>query len=193
LDILLEYIPAGSARTVLDKFGKIEEKIVRIYTRQILTGLEHLHRNTIIHGNLKCSNVLVDSEAVIKLSDFFLSGFLFAKLDKTKMEEKWADFHPYWVAPELLSGKNCEKSDIWSIGCVVIEMLTSQNPWGEKGELPIGDFFKLLSNPTGNPNTSQIISQQNHCTHHQFQKNAKISWTTVLNANLKSGRRPNTS
>lgn len=44
LSILLEYVPGGSIRTMLDRFGPLGEPIVRAYTRQLLLGLEYLHR-----------------------------------------------------------------------------------------------------------------------------------------------------
>lgn len=70
VDILLEFVPAGSIRTLLDKFGVFDEKLVQIYTRQMLDGLAYLHANGIIHRDLKCANVLVDNGGVVKLSDF---------------------------------------------------------------------------------------------------------------------------
>ena len=49
LCIFLEYIPGGSVKTLIDKFGPLNENVVRSYTRQLLLGLEYLHRNGIAH------------------------------------------------------------------------------------------------------------------------------------------------
>ena len=55
---------------MLDKFGTFDEPLIKIYTAQILEGLNHLHDNGIIHRDIKCANILVDTQGVIKLSDF---------------------------------------------------------------------------------------------------------------------------
>ncbi len=70
MDILLEFVPGGSIRSLLDKFDSFDEKLVMIYTRQMLEGLKYLHANDIIHRDLKCANVLVDNNGIVKLSDF---------------------------------------------------------------------------------------------------------------------------
>lgn len=53
LSILLEYVPGGSIRTMIDRFGPLGEPIVRAYTRQLLLGLEYLHRAGIAHRDIK--------------------------------------------------------------------------------------------------------------------------------------------
>lgn len=70
VDIILEFVPGGSIRQLLDKYHAFDERLVKIYTRQMLEGLRYLHANGIIHRDLKCANVLVDNLGVIKLSDF---------------------------------------------------------------------------------------------------------------------------
>ena len=66
----MEYVPGGSIRNLLNQFEAFDERLVKIYTRQMLEGLKYLHDNGIIHRDLKCANVLVDNMGVIKLSDF---------------------------------------------------------------------------------------------------------------------------
>lgn len=53
LNILLEYVPGGSIASLLAKFGSFKESVVRVYTKQILMGLEYLHTNGIIHRDIK--------------------------------------------------------------------------------------------------------------------------------------------
>jgi serine/threonine protein kinase len=55
LSIFLEYVPGGSIRSLIDRFGALQEPLVRVYTRQLLLGLEYLHRNGIAHRDIKVS------------------------------------------------------------------------------------------------------------------------------------------
>ena len=136
VEILLEYVPNGSIKNLLDKYGAFNEKIVRIYTKQIIEGIDYLHTNNIIHRDLKCANVLVDNDAKIKLTDFGSSKKLIEKDSFDNFESsKSLKGSPYWMAPEVQITKVVQRighgtpADIWSIGCVVIEMLTGKPPW----------------------------------------------------------------
>lgn len=62
IDIVLEMVSGGSIRQILDRFGQFDETLVRIYTIQIMEGLRYLHNKEIVHRDLKCANVLVNTE-----------------------------------------------------------------------------------------------------------------------------------
>ena len=70
LNIFLEYVPGGSIASLLAKFGSFKESVVRVYTKQIVMGLEYLHANGIIHRDIKGANILVDNTGLVKLADF---------------------------------------------------------------------------------------------------------------------------
>jgi serine/threonine protein kinase len=70
LSIFLEYIPGGSIKALINKFGALEESVAQSYTRQLLLGLEYLHRHGIAHRDMKGANCLVSNDGVIKLADF---------------------------------------------------------------------------------------------------------------------------
>jgi len=138
VDIILEYVPGGSLRSLLEKFGKFDEKIVKVYSRQLLAGLHYLHDKGIIHRDIKCANILVDSEGTIKLSDFGASKRLQSRKRKAHrhhISSKSLKGSPYWMAPEVVrrSGHN-HKADIWSVGCTIMEMLTGVPPWTDQAK-----------------------------------------------------------
>jgi mitogen-activated protein kinase kinase kinase ANP1 len=102
----------------------------------MLEGLRYLHFNGIIHRDLKCANVLVDNNGIIKLSDFGASKKILQNfdtndnlLDNSALSKTFIG-SPYWMAPEVIKKTGHGKpADIWSLGCCVIEMLTSMPPW----------------------------------------------------------------
>ncbi|KAJ1268460.1 hypothetical protein BS78_07G137100 [Paspalum vaginatum] len=128
LNILLEFVPGGSIQSLLGRLGSFPEAVIRKYTKQLLHGLEYLHRNGIIHRDIKGANILVDNKGCIKLADFGASK----QVEKlaTATAAKTMKGTPYWMAPEVIvgSGHNCS-ADIWSVGCTVIEMATGKPPW----------------------------------------------------------------
>jgi serine/threonine protein kinase len=103
----------------------------------MLEGLKYLHLNGIIHRDLKCANVLVDNMGVIKLSDFGASKRIIEELNYESSDSmsKSLKGSPYWMAPEVVRKIGHGKpADIWSLGCCVLEMLTSKPPWYEHGK-----------------------------------------------------------
>ena len=69
----MQQVPGGSVGRCIRKHGKFEEAVVKWFTVQILSGLEYLHRNGIVHRDLKADNMLVDLDGNCKISDFGIS------------------------------------------------------------------------------------------------------------------------
>ncbi|CAM6101731.1 unnamed protein product [Calypogeia fissa] len=131
LNILLEFVPGGSIASLLGKFGSFTEPVIRMYTKQLLLGLEYLHSNNILHRDIKGANILVDNKGCIKLADFGASKKVVELA--TISEAKSMKGTPYWMAPEVIrqTGHNWQ-ADIWSVGCTVIEMATGKPPWSQQ-------------------------------------------------------------
>ena len=128
VDILMEYMPGGSVRQLINKFSKLHEKTVQKYTCQLLCGLDYLHSQGIIHRDIKCANLLVDNEGTIKLSDFGASTHPRDALEINRSLKG----SPYWIAPEVAARTGHSfAADVWSVGCVVIEMITGNPPWSQ--------------------------------------------------------------
>uniref|UniRef100_A0A914X293 Uncharacterized protein n=1 Tax=Plectus sambesii TaxID=2011161 RepID=A0A914X293_9BILA len=132
--IFMEYMAAGSLRQLILEFGPIKEPASIKYIEQLLDGLAYIHKIGIVHCNLKCDNILSDGQGNVKLGDF---GIAVQKLINTanhsyfiQDEKRGGTYH--WMAPEVLNGKGCSRrSDIWSLGCTIVEMLTGERPHGK--------------------------------------------------------------
>jgi len=129
IDILLEYIPGGNLKLIITKYKTLEVPIIRNYGRQLLEGLNYLHSNKIIHRDLKPANILITQDGVLKLTDFG-SCKEFTDLDISL--SKSLKGSPYWMAPEVvrLEGHSFS-ADIWSFGCILIEMIKGRPPWSD--------------------------------------------------------------
>ncbi|KAG8221003.1 Pkinase-domain-containing protein [Butyriboletus roseoflavus] len=128
LNIVLEYAESGSLGQTLKAFGKLNEHLVASYVVKILEGLYYLHKCEVVHCDLKAANILTTKTGNIKLSDFGVS----LNLRAMERELNSVAGTPNWMAPEVIELKGASpKSDIWSLGCTVIELLTGRPPYGE--------------------------------------------------------------
>ena len=127
LNIFLEYVPGGSINSMLTNYGPFEEPLVRNFTRQILIGLNYLHSKSIIHRDIKGANILIDIKGEVKISDFGISK----KLSPSNQEKRASlQGSVYWMAPEVVKQiATTPKCDIWSMGCLLIEMFTGKHPF----------------------------------------------------------------
>ncbi|AQK46872.1 MAP3K epsilon protein kinase 1 [Zea mays] len=141
LHIILEYVENGSLANIIkpNKFGPIPESLVALYIAQVLEGLVYLHEQGVIHRDIKGANILSTKEGLVKLADFGVA---------TKLTEADINTHsvvgtPYWMAPEVIEMSGvCAASDIWSVGCTVIELLTCAPPYYDLQPMPA--LFRIV-------------------------------------------------
>nr|XP_029491431.1 mitogen-activated protein kinase kinase kinase 19 isoform X1 [Oncorhynchus nerka] len=131
VSIFMEYVPGGSIASVLHRFGPLPERVLALYTRQILEGVSYLHLNRVIHRDLKGNNVMLMPTGVVKLIDFGCARRLRCLTHTYSHSDLLKSVHgtPYWMAPEVINETgHGRKSDIWSVGCTVFEMATGKPP-----------------------------------------------------------------
>jgi mitogen-activated protein kinase kinase kinase len=135
LNIFMEYVAGRSMYGHLYEFGAYSEQSVKKPVRQILSGLKYLHSKGIIHRDLKSKNILVSNRGVPKLADFGSAKIIDRTQESQVNSMLEASVHvctPLYFPPEfVLNNVYTEKSDIWSFGCVVIEMVSAKLPWSE--------------------------------------------------------------
>ena len=123
--MITEYLPKGSLYEYLHhKRKKLTEKQKIKIALQIAIAIQYIHSRKILHCDLKSSNVLLDENFKIKLSDFGLSYFM-SEIPKGTV---FGTYH--WMAPEILNdGKYEITSDIFSYGMILWELLTGTTPY----------------------------------------------------------------
>lgn len=171
LYIVMEYAEGGSLLHVQKKFGKtFPENLISQYMYQVLLGLDYLHKQSIIHRDIKAANILL-SNGVAKLSDFGISK----KVEEAKNETDF-NFSAYWTAPEVINmdGYN-EKCDIWSLGITAIELFCGQPPYYDLAAVPAA--FKIVQNerpplPEGTSTDFRSFLEQCLTKTVQFRKSA---------------------
>ncbi|KAI7827364.1 kinase-like domain-containing protein [Kickxella alabastrina] len=137
LFIFLEYVSGGSVSSALASFGMFPESLVRTYTGQILEGLVYLHDQGIIHRDIKGGNVLIDQDGSVKISDFGISKRVDEVVASSKKDRRASlQGSVFWMAPEVVKDtKYTIKGDVWSLGCLVIEMITGAHPFPELDQM----------------------------------------------------------
>lgn len=147
ISIFLEYISGGSIGSCLRRHGKFEEPVVASLTRQTLSGLAYLHREGILHRDLKADNILLDVDGTAKISDFGISK----KTDNIYGNDRTNSMQGsvFWMAPEVIRPQDegySAKVDIWAVGCVVLEMFAGRRPWSQ--EETVGAIYKIAQGET---------------------------------------------
>ncbi|KAK9168421.1 hypothetical protein Syun_000561 [Stephania yunnanensis] len=131
LSIVTEYLSRGSLYRLLHKSGVREMLDMRrrlSMAYDVANGMNYLHRRNppIVHRDLKSPNLLVDMKYTVKVCDFGLSRLK----ENTFLSSKSAAGTPEWMAPEVLRDEpSNEKSDIYSFGVILWELVTMQLPW----------------------------------------------------------------
>jgi hypothetical protein len=147
LSIYTEYVECGSIGDLIKKFGPLPLAVIQKYMYQILEGLRYLHEQQITHRDIKADNILVTKKGRVKLADFGSAMVLHASLLQGR-EAPAASVEiagsPLFCAPEIIDGgPPSPAADIWSLGCVGIEML-QRRVWNvEESENIFAVLFRI--------------------------------------------------
>ena len=173
ISIFIEYVSGGSLASMLSKFGKFSENLIRIYTKQILMGLSHLHDHQIMHRDIKGANILVDNNGIIKLTDFGASKKM---NDLATMTEGFKSLKgtPYWMAPEVIRQTgHGRQADIWSVACTIVEMATGKPPWSQFTS-QVAALFHIASGKSAPPIPSHLSKDAQDFLRLCFQRDPKM-------------------
>ncbi|GMF57656.1 unnamed protein product [Phytophthora fragariaefolia] len=158
-----EYASLGSLAEYAGKFNSFwHEKppLMWKYLYEAALGLEYLHERGIVHGDLRCRNILVGSDGLAKLSNFGLAGF--TRKSSSVSNVVWS---MRWQAPEVLEGNApSRESDVYSLGMCILEAESGEIPWcrdnparaSEKKMKWNANTQERASNRTNDPNSPEL-------------------------------------
>ena len=157
--VVMEYIDGGALTDVIFANENVmTENHIAAICKIVLEGLEYLHTRpeAIIHRDIKSDNILVGTDASIKITDFGFSAQVSAQQQKRQTVAGTS----YWMAPEVIKGELYgPKVDIWSLGIMAHEMWEGEPPYMDKD--PIKALFLIVSKgrpPFKKQNTSAQFS-----------------------------------
>jgi serine/threonine protein kinase len=121
--MVMEYVKGKTLERILDKEKILDCDRSVDYIKQIAYGIDHAHKNKIIHRDLRPSNIMISEEGTAKITDFGTSAWLSnVPYASTRIGS------PPYMAPEQFLGKAGFGSDIYSMGCIFYEMIIGRPP-----------------------------------------------------------------
>jgi eukaryotic-like serine/threonine-protein kinase len=139
--IAMEFLDGRSLKELIVSRGAAPINVAIEYARQILSALRFAHRHGIVHRDIKPHNVLVDSEGRVKVTDFGIARAGTSQMTETGSIVGTAQY----LSPEQARGGEVDpRSDLYSLGVVLYELLTGKTPFD--GDTPVEIAMKHLSN-----------------------------------------------
>jgi serine/threonine-protein kinase len=144
--LVMEYVHGKTVRELISYHGRVPVAVaLRVYN-DVLLGLGVLHDNEIIHRDIKPSAIFVDNRGNVKLADFDIARKITEKEIITKKGEKIGS--PLYMSPEQSMGRELDiRSDIFSSGITLYEMITGTPPWKNNDDFFSENNYWLHPNP----------------------------------------------
>lgn len=158
--IVMEYIKGETLKDYIKSMGSLDEQETIRISRQIAEALKHAHSNKIVHRDIKPHNILLTSDGIVKVADF---GIARASTSSTINNTSNVIGSVHYFSPEQARGGYVdEKSDIYSLGIVMYEMITGSLPFDADNHISVAmkqiqEKPILPSNKLNNKKISQSL------------------------------------
>ena len=169
--ILYESLKLKNVEKLIEEYGGLDEKIIQMYIKQLLEGLKYLHENNVYHKNIKPSNILVDNDGTIKISDWLVDSLILGSAEEIYNKLLESDTIDYYIPPffikaiinfkeEKSNETNRERQsshknkmifndwrsyDLWCLGCLIVEVYSRKKPWSHYSFKNNEEFFDFLN------------------------------------------------
>jgi serine/threonine protein kinase/predicted Zn-dependent protease len=145
--ITMEYVPGEDLKSFIHRVGALPVGKAVSIARQVCDGLAEAHRVGVVHRDLKPQNIMIDRDGNVRIMDFGIARSVKAK-GITGANVMIGT--PEYMSPEQVDGKEADRrSDIYSLGIVLFEMLTGRLPF--EGDTPLSVAVKQKSEPAPDP------------------------------------------
>lgn len=149
--IVMELVEGITLKNYIQRKGRLNNRETIGIALQVIDGIEQAHKMGIVHRDIKPQNMIVGTDGVVRIADF---GIARAATQQTVNATVMGSVH--YISPEQArSGIADERSDIYSFGCTLYEMLTGKVPYD--GETSVAVVFSHLENPI--PRVSEAVSE----------------------------------
>lgn len=153
VQIVMEYVAGGSVAKVVRRCGALSESVAALYLRDVLEGIAFLHDKChVCHRDVKSENILLTPDGRCKVADYGASRTLQAVAGggPSAMLTSCVGT-PHYMAPEVVRNEPYgRRADIWSIGCVMFELLTGKPPQYGAGN-PMALLYRVASSDDAVP------------------------------------------
>ncbi len=179
--IIMRFVDGESLADILAREGKFSEERALDIFGQICEALSHSHMKGIVHRDIKPSNIIISKTEsggdMVHIVDFGIARCVYDEVTKTQALTKAVDVFgsPRYMSPEQLLGQTVtEKSDIYSLGCVLYEMLTGAPPFTEDN--PVKLILQHISEP---PDLSKVPTNLQSLLHVCLAKEPEMRLPTI--------------
>lgn len=179
--LVLEYAAGGTLADLIRKQKKLSENTVKEYLKMILRGLSCIHKLGFVHVDLKPANILafpqIDGKMKLKIADFGLSRRCNKKREcNFKLKFRGT---PMYMSPESIYGEVNTPLDIWSLGCILVEMVTGKHAWDDCIDLE-QLMLKLRVNMETPKIPEELSKEGKDFLEKCFDRNPKRRWTADM-------------
>ena len=145
--ITMEYIPGEDLKSFMRRSEQLSVRKIISIAKQVCEGLAEAHRLGVVHRDLKPGNIMIDREGNTRIMDF---GIARSVEEKGQTDTRSLIGTPKYMSPEQVEGRGIDRrSDIYSLGIILYEMVTGQVPFD--GDTALAIALKQKTEPTPDP------------------------------------------
>lgn len=175
LFIVMEYVEGIDIYDLLDKCGRMPFDVATIIAMQVARALDYVHYRNVIHRDIKPANIMISRQGGVKLMDFGIARD--HNYDKELTETGTGIGTPSYMSPEQILGDKLDaRSDIFSLGIVLYQMVTGRKPFVEDADRSVMNMIRLEPHTPARKLNTEIPRELDRIIDKCLQKDPKARW-----------------